>query len=196
MALFQIFCTSIYSISFHLFIFFPCIDTSNYILDLIETHNTKDPSPSYTLGHNQFSDMTLDEFHQMFGLGIYKKEVASSESKLRGKNSPDADGTLAAKEARRRALQEDDDCDGDTDDNTDDNTADDDATDIPKMVNWVDKGAVTNVKNQGMCGSCWAFSAIGAIESARFLATGDLTNLSEQELLECDSTDAGCQGGL
>lgn len=63
-------------------------------------------------------------------------------------------------------------------------------------VDWVAENKVTPVKDQGQCGSCWSFSTTGAIESRCAIATGEFHSLSEQELVDCDTQDSGCNGGL
>eukprot|EP00934_Nitzschia_sp_Nitz4_P008302 Nitzschia sp. Nitz4//scaffold20_size174350//115706//117351//NITZ4_002115-RA/size174350-augustus-gene-0.54-mRNA-1//-1//CDS//3329541848//8292//frame0 len=133
----------------------------------IEEHNAQVPEPSYLLGHNEYSDMTQEEFAQHFKLGRYSNvDAAKMAQAAMSSNSQTMD---------TRHLQ---------------------MTDRPEEVNWVGLGGVTPVKNQGSCGSCWAFSTTGALEGAKFVRTGELVALSEQNLLDCDHQDLGCNGGL
>ncbi|KAL6546116.1 putative cysteine protease rd21b [Orobanche gracilis] len=68
---------------------------------------------------------------------------------------------------------------------------------LPESVDWREKGAVAPVKDQGQCGSCWAFSTVAAVEGVNKIVTGNLKVLSEQELVDCDRTyNQGCNGGL
>ena len=69
-------------------------------------------------------------------------------------------------------------------------------TALPLSVDWTTKGAVTGVKDQGNCGSCWSFSATGALEGAYQIKYGTLVSFSEQNLVSCDTIDSACNGGL
>jgi len=86
-------------------------------------------------------------------------------------------------------------------------SADDSKDDLPYLgqveekleladsIDWVSRGAVTPVKNQGQCGSCWSFSTTGAMEGSYQVATSQLLSLAEQQLVDCDRSNDGCSGG-
>merc|ERR1711973_730028 len=120
----------------------------------IATHNNA--GHSYTLGINQFSDLTQEEFKGQY-LGGYKalSNPSTSESKAFVK----------------KAIK-----------------------DLPESVDWRDMGAVTKVKNQGQCGSCWAFVTTEMIESYAAIATGNLVELSAQQVTSCTPNPLMCGG--
>jgi C1A family cysteine protease len=124
----------------------------------IEAHNAK--GLSWTMGVNQFADLTAEEFKARFtgGIRVPKKS-------LRAKASTAVFTNVTAN---------------------------------PTSVDWTTKGAVTPVKNQEQCGSCWAFSTTGSVEGAWFLSNGTLPSLSEQQLVDCSTAQGnqGCNGGL
>ena len=67
---------------------------------------------------------------------------------------------------------------------------------IDDRINWIERGAVTEVLNDGHCGACWASSSVAAIEAAKFISTQELVALSNQQLIDCDLHNFGCDGGF
>jgi cathepsin F/cysteine peptidase B len=73
--------------------------------------------------------------------------------------------------------------------------SDEDRAAAPAKLDYTTTGGTSSVKDQGSCGSCWAFSAVQGVESAMFRATGSMPTLSTQQVISCDKTDGGCNGG-
>ncbi|KAJ1703377.1 hypothetical protein LUZ63_003156 [Rhynchospora breviuscula] len=119
----------------------------------IESMN-KQPGLTYTVGLNEFADLTNEEFVTKY-VGFKSPSTPKMATPFKYAN----------------------------------------LTTAPTCVDWRSSGAVTPVKNQGNCGSCWSFSATGAMEGINKIKTGTLLSLSEQELVDCDTSCSGCNGG-
>jgi C1A family cysteine protease len=120
----------------------------------IDTHNSKNQQ-SFTLGENQFADLTFEEFSSKYlSQNVVQNEVFT-------------DNFYGFESAATK-------------------------------VDWREKGVITQVKNQGACGSCWAFSVTGSFEAAFAIAHKELVEFSESELVDCSSSygNHGCNGGL
>jgi len=130
--------------------------------DLIESHNAG--NSTYTLGHNKFSHLSLDEWRAYVRLGLNRPTELEPPANI--------------------------------------HQAPVDLTTLATEIDWTTKGgAVSAVKDQGQCGSCWSFSTTGALEGAHFNHYAQAISLSEQHLVDCDTprnggSDLGCNGGL
>lgn len=128
---------------------------------------------TYTLGHNQFSGMDSIDFSTYL--------MSSSMSVMTSVGTPvGIMNEIDSTKNLRGSV---------------------DLSQLPSSIDWVAKGAVTPVKDQGQCGSCWSFSTTGALEGAYYIKYGELKSFSEQQLVSCDNLsnggkDHGCNGGL
>ena len=160
---------------------------------------------TYTLGHNHFSGMDSVDFSKYIGLsgGFQHNDYTSN---LRGSADVDikAPCNLHNKMSEYKCLK------GCVDDFAESEKMEslkcmsgcvERKSSTASSVDWVSAGAVTPVKDQGQCGSCWSFSTTGALEGAYYTTYGSLPSFSEQQLVDCDNRqhggkDMGCNGGL
>jgi hypothetical protein len=162
---------------------------------------------TYTLGHNHFSGMDSVDFSKYIGLsgGFLHNDYTSN---LRGSVDEDikAPCNLHNKMLEYKCLK------GCVDDFAESEKMESlkcmsgcversKSSSAASSVDWVSAGAVTPVKDQGQCGSCWSFSTTGALEGAYYTTYGSLPSFSEQQLVDCDNRqhggkDMGCNGGL
>jgi len=141
---------------------------SVFLNNYVAIHEHMKKDPNVELGLNKFATLTSEEFGE-------KMKCLADASDL----SSDKDGKL---------------CNGM---NSGETCPKYDQSNVPDTYDWrTKKGALSPVKNQGECGSCWAFSTTGSLENLYWLNHTTSMEFSEQQLVDCDQNDHGCEGGL
>ncbi|EAR95851.1 papain family cysteine protease (macronuclear) [Tetrahymena thermophila SB210] len=140
-------------------------------LQKIQEHNS-DPNKTYSIHLNQFSDMTKEEFAEKI---LMKQDLVNHFIKEMDQQVTHNDSNSET-QLNSKSLT------------------------IAASIDWRTKGAVTSVKNQGSCGSCWTFSAAALMESFNFIKNKVLVDFSEQQLVDCVTPangyqSYGCSGG-
>jgi cathepsin F len=152
--------------------------------------NLKTSNQSFSSGITRFFDMTSQEFHKEYlNLDLSLSEVIQSQkSKGSWMNRQDQEADLNYRDFNsKKNLKE----------NSNNSTGRNLQTLIlPESYDWRLSGIVGPVRNQLTCGSCWAFTAVFVIECRYALKYGIIENFSEQQLVNCDYLNNGCQGGI
>jgi C1A family cysteine protease len=136
--------------------------------DLMIMNHNANKSSSFTLGHNQFSVLTFEEFGRKYLNPAVLKESREESPEFISSESNSSFGDPSTRPSPPSSAS---------------------------SVDWVTRGAVTAVKTQGACGSDWAFAMVASFEGAYQIAGNKLTSFSEQSLVSCDIMDYGCHGG-
>ena len=138
-------------------------------LQTVAQHNLEfqNGKVTFKMGINKFADSTFEEFHE-----LYARDPVDEPDDVYEKMKQSVETVLISKSI-------------------------DEIDNVPKNFDWRDRGAVTEVKDQGSCGSCYAFGAIGVLESRWFIETGNLTEFSVQEIVDCTASyqNYDCNGG-
>lgn len=136
------------------------VENVKYI-DSVNKKNLK-----YTLGLNQFSDMSNDEFAAQRLNPLMREESRGVKRRSGSLMHPNSNGSFV------------------------------DIKDyLPASIDWSQTGAVNPVRDQGSCGSCWAIACVEAVEGINFITTQEQLTFSVQQLIDCDELDHGCNGG-
>lgn len=140
-------------------------------LEIIENH-----SFSFELGINSYSDLSQEEFQEFVREGGYVHHIKEEEELTKTMKRGLRWGRTSCSSFRTKVSP----------------------SSLPGAIDWREKGAVTDVKDQGNCGSCWSFSATGSMEGAWAIKNDKLVSFSEQQLIDCSALygNSGCSGGL